>query len=645
MVRRGSTVTLDASSSYDPDSCIYIQDPATGQYVCGESNSNSILVFTWECSNQGVACIFKSGKGALSSASSTILDLAQLILPSQEAGEITITVSVTRASGGGSSTSRASVKISITDVPMVDLQIRPMYVTAGRCAYSAVIGSADGVWRYSWSVVSVGHNAGQTTQVYVNTDDAGTFLAGSAGSAFVIRLDSPYASAFLSVPGASFTISLTVEDSNSGMKGQAYFEVLRPVPPSGGTCSAAPTNGISLTTPFVISCSDWSSELLPLAYSFSSRPASMNNNDASISWSTPTAAASYDLYLTSGNYSLAVSISDDVGTASIVDAAEEVLVQTNGGNKSSAVATVDSGALSLLADSLVAKGRVGGATIMVDGVASGVNEGSPAVAADCSSNGGCDSRRLLSSSAYRMSLRRLLLGKLRRLSSIVSGRLGDTRAPAVLRAARRTASAPSELGWEGAVEAMSSLAATLGTFDLRALRLPGTLSDAARLSARTLAAVKSNSDGGQLIEMTSRASTAVLGVGERYVQGMIPGESPVEVQARGTGRTSSGLLTLNMARDITGRGVEVHWQASTASSLRNERTGMYKYAVDFLRRQIGTTTDFVNLSSPAGLAVVRMGVALGLPTARSSGSTAATSQVLEFNQTCTTKKLKYTNLN
>jgi hypothetical protein len=638
---RGSTVTLDASSSYDPDSCPYIQDPATGQYVCSgasSSNSNNSLGFAWECSVQGVICIFKSRQAALSSTSSTVLDLAALVLPSQEATEIIITVSVMRVGGGGGSIAKATIILSISDVPMIDVQIRTLYVTAGRCAYSAVLPSAsDGGLKYSWSVASLGSNGGR---IYANANDAATFLAGNSGSIFVVRLDSPYAVEFLSAPGASFTISLTVVDSNSGMKGNACFEMPKPVPPSGGTCTATPTAGISLITPFVIRCSDWNSDNLPLSYSFSSRPGTLNKQDAAVSWSTPTAATSYDLYLTPGNYSLAASISDDIGTSSIVDAAEQVLVSTGGNNsKSSGGLQVDSAALSLLADSLVAKGRVGSATIMVDGVASGVNEGSPTVAADCLSNGGCESRRLLSSSAYRMSVRRLLMRKLGRLASIVSGRFGDGRAPAVLRAARRTVAVPSELGWEGATAAIGSLAATLGTLDLRALRSPGAISDAARLGARTLAAVGSNSDGGQLVEMISRVSSAMLGMGQRYVAGMVPGENPVEVQARGSGRTNSGLLTLSMARDKTGPGVDVQWQVNTVSPTepvqRNMLAGIYEFAADFQRRQQTKSTDFASASLPVGLAVVRMGVALGLPTAGSSNSMAASSQVQEHSSSST----------
>jgi hypothetical protein len=311
-----------------------------------------------------------------------------------------------------------------------------------------------------------------------------------------------------------------------------------------------------------------------------------------------------------------------------------VLSTWGNNSKSFGGAQVDPSALSLLADSLIAKGRVGGATIMVDGAASGVNEGSPTVAADCLSSGGCESRRLLSSSAYRLSVRRLLLGKLGRLASLVSGRFGDGRAPAVLRAARRTVAVPSELGWEGATAAISSLTATLGTLDLRALRSPGALSDAARLSARTLAAVGLNSDEGQLIAMISRISSAVLSVEQRYVVGMVPGESPVEVKARGSGRTNSGLMTLNMARGNTGPGIEVQWQASTASESlqRNIPAGMYGFAAGFLRRQEMSSTNLAKASLPVGLAVVRMGVSLGLPTAGSPSGMAASSQVLEHPQ-------------
>lgn len=622
-----SSVNLDASSSYDPDSCVYTLDPASGMSVCSTGSSNRSLRFAWGCSIGGVTCMFKPDSNRaflLATGATAVLDLSTLLAPSPATTEMIITVSVSRVSGG--SFAQASITISISDVPIINVQIRPLYVTAGRCAYGASLDPGENAVIYSWSVISSGSNLGG-----FQANDRETFLAGSTGAAFVIKLDSPSATVLLSAAGASFTIKLKVSDPNTARTGRADFALAVPVPPSGGTCSAAPTRGIPLETPFEVRCLDWTSDNLPLFYSFSSRPAALSSpRDPSVSWSSPAASSSYELYLTNGNYSLAASISDAIGASTVVDAAKQVLVASNGSSQTSS-SEIDTVHMSSLADSLSARGRVGVALTMFDGVAAGANADSPATAALCSSGGGC--RRLLGSSlAYRMALRRLLL---RKLGGMASGQVTATKSPMILRAARRMAAIPSELDHDGAVSGISSLATTLRTLDIKALRVPGALSDAVQLAARTLAATESESTEGELSDLTVQASVALVSMGKVYSAGMVSDEAPVEVQANGAGITESNSMRLILARGGICPGAIVQWQNNLPIVDDGDPSGIFErryISVDAITARAVNTKTTV---SPFGLVSLRLGTALGLPTAFSPSGTDASAQVSSNRACCT----------
>ena len=617
----GSTVAFDASASYDPDSCTYSQDSAYGESVCSpiSGGANSVLAFVWACSINAMACLFKAGTSnafILSTGPTAALDLTSLVLASEARGEsptpqeILVTVSVSRFGGTSTSLAQASVVVTVTETPILDVQIRPLYITAQRCAYSAVSAAgALGVVKYVWALVPTGSGARG-----FKSDDTATFLAGNTGAEFVVDLGSPVAAALFSAPGASYAVFLAAEDSTPGMQGKAYLDLTPHAPPSGGWCTAAPTNGTALVTPLVISCIDWTSDSLPLAYSFSSRPASVGDpRDPSISWSAPTPASSYELFLSAGNYSLASSISDSVGAVSVAVAAGRVLVLTAGSDTASK-AEVNMVGLSLLSDRLVGRGQIGGAVIMLDGVSASLNAATPSTSAICTSSGGC--RRLLSSRAYRTALRRLLLGKLGPLASKITARLGDPRAPAILRAARRTAAMPTELDRDVAASSISTLDAASAALDINALRKPGALSDAVLLAARSLSTTESTSEENKLSDAVEQALDSLLRIGNTYGHGMVAGENPVELQAAGTADADS-VLRLSIASGRSCPGVTVYW-ADSPPALPGSSGGSQE------RRSVSGTGG----SDPArGLAVARLGTALGQPTGNGPDGMAASAQV------------------
>ena len=69
------------------------------------------------------------------------------------------------------------------------------------------------------------------------------------------------------IGGKNYRLAVLVTNTD-GFAGISAYDFLTALPPEGGTCTIKPTSGISLTTYFHLSCSDWNSYNTPLSYQF-----------------------------------------------------------------------------------------------------------------------------------------------------------------------------------------------------------------------------------------------------------------------------------------------------------------------------------------------------------------------------------------
>ena len=67
--------------------------------------------------------------------------------------------------------------------------------------------------------------------------------------------------------GKYYRLTVFVQTMN-GQQGMSAEDISTASPPTNGTCSITPSNGTSLKTYFILSCSDWESDSNPLSYRF-----------------------------------------------------------------------------------------------------------------------------------------------------------------------------------------------------------------------------------------------------------------------------------------------------------------------------------------------------------------------------------------
>ena len=68
-------------------------------------------------------------------------------------------------------------------------------------------------------------------------------------------------------PGVLYKFVLTAQ-RQSGPPGYSEYQVTTNSPPVEGTCDVSPASGVSLTTEFTFTCTDWQDPDLPLQYEF-----------------------------------------------------------------------------------------------------------------------------------------------------------------------------------------------------------------------------------------------------------------------------------------------------------------------------------------------------------------------------------------
>ena len=68
-------------------------------------------------------------------------------------------------------------------------------------------------------------------------------------------------------PGVLYKFVLTVQQQG-GHPGYSEYKVTTNSPPVKGTCDVSPASGLTLTTEFTFTCTDWQGSNLPLQYEF-----------------------------------------------------------------------------------------------------------------------------------------------------------------------------------------------------------------------------------------------------------------------------------------------------------------------------------------------------------------------------------------
>ena len=584
---QGSSL-LDASPSYDPDTCVYADNGATGMPTCVSPAAAGVLVFAWACLLAGVPCSLASdGKTAsFGTGATAFLDMTVLAFPSPSTSELVMTVTVSQANGGDAT--QASVTVLISNTPTVDVQIVPLYETAERAGYTAAIPVAEiGSATYCWSLVAGLNSAKQSFLM----SDSSTFLAGNTGASFVVLLESSNAAALLSAPGAAYTVSLTVTTASGS--GQASLPLFVPSPPSGGSCVAQPSVGKPILTAFTVFCLDWSADSLPITYSFAAPPSgAIVPTDTS--WSTQTPAPTCEMFLPAGNYSLAAMVFDAFGASATIIAANPVVV-TAGGTGGAIGAEIDLTSLGSLADRLVGQGSTGVALALFDSVAASLNAASLTVQVG--------SRRLSgSSAAYQMAVRRLLLQRLSGTGPVVA-----LTAPPMIRASRRAAAAPAEIDSPGVSIVVGQLVASLNTMSLRQVRASTTFQDSVGLIGNALAAGGPLLNDKELGNLVTETSAAILAAAQLYASGMVLTEAIKTVTSTNmllemapNGPAAAG-LSISIASPLTGNGASY----SQRRSAQEEAT-----------------------ATPVGIAVLRLATSVGFPTAEENGVDTAAAEIV-----------------
>jgi hypothetical protein len=504
---------------------------------------------------------------------------------------------------------QVSITLKVVAGPVISVAITPIYVTAIRAAFTAVLPDTAATARLSWSVEAAASAGGGVAPPPLT--DPAAFLAGTSGRSFVVRLDTPAALFLLTGPAAAaagYRVVLRVSSGGNGA-GSAALPIALPVPPSGGTCIVQPTLGAALQARFEVRCSGWSADNLPLAYAFSSRPtgaagsaAAQNLTDPGLSWSPKSSTVFTGMYLPAGNYTLAAAVFDAVGAQALMDAEGGTVraVIDRASNASNGAA--DAAAVGRLVDRLALSGAVGPALSVIDAVGDTVNSAVPAVTVISGTRrGGGRGRRLLgSSAAYRRAVRRLLLQKL----SGISGGGGTTTAtaPAIIRASRRASAVPSEIGAGSPEDGIAALIASLQAADILALRAAPTLPDAAKLALSILEASSTSFSPSRTFPID--VADTLLGAVGKYALGMVEGEQPMIYLTNASSR-SVALYAVRGGPLVSVAGAAAGWPATVVSN-------------NPIARRVGISSP-----PPAGISVVRLTSQYGQPDTTADGVGAA----------------------
>ena len=204
------------------------------------------------------------------------------------------------------------------------------------------------------------------------------------------------------LPGVHYYITLDAfADRRSGAVplGSAWVDLIRPLPPTGGACTATPTTGTALVTAFSVACAGWVGTTPPLRYSFSAVPTGLTGiaagaaDDRDWMWTPAVSSAVQFLYLPAGNHSLWARIMDADGCSTTVLVAD-LCVNMSSGNGIASLAVIDG-----MMGQLVRLGQVTQLLILAHAVALEVNDQALRVRTSAAAAGG--GRRLLAQSSLQ----------------------------------------------------------------------------------------------------------------------------------------------------------------------------------------------------------------------------------------------------
>ena len=552
------TIVLNASASYDPNSCNFTstsdkgaEDLSLEQPTACERTS---IRYSWMCTSAGVdgggPCRF-SDQSVLTIPDSPFvtLDLASLALPAN--GLMAMTVVVSTSSGAAARTATLAAT-SDARSPLLDVQVAVIYSNPDALALTVqlafpVVGSTDTAG-YLWGVTD-------WTGTELQLTDGAAFPAGARQRNLLVRLDSPWARAKFH-SAMQYTFNVTVVSSTG--TGFAWFNYKPSLPPTGGICAAetgaAAAVGVAALSPVAVVCSGWAG-LQPILFQFTAAQgmdsaaaaaaaAAATTAGSDLTWTQAGAGTRFEVQLPPGSWAILAKVVGGDGQA----VARVAAIINVSGTASPNSRSMPLAALTVSLEELESAGRYRELILLCDAVAAAINVDACQFASGPGSCQGQQRRRLLgSSAAYRSGVRRLLL---QRLSGKVTASLTSITAPVILRAVRRAAAFPSELGTAGAANAAAVLVAAAVAVGSRALR-GASLADSAALSRNTLIGARQTMSVGDSDILVGDVAGALLDMAHRYGVATLDGERPLSIVLSGLTLRAAPLSPLSGAANST----------------------------------------------------------------------------------------------
>ena len=293
-VARAGRVALDVSASVDPNACAAFAFGALAPppAACPAAPASPAaaaagLSFFWACASgpAGVAtsalspCRLANGSLlALPAAAAVAVDVGALNLAADLPADIVLSVS---AAASGAPPGVATTTLRVVDADAVAAaRLDTLYANAEGAAFLATAAGAAGAAgaAYRWSIApAAAAAAGEASPL--DASDGDTFPAGTAGRAFLVRLDSPWARAGLA-RGVTYRVTVTVTPvagASGGAAPATLWADFTPGPgPARGTCRMVTVDGgegrggaaAEYAEALVAECAGWVAEDLPLRYSF-----------------------------------------------------------------------------------------------------------------------------------------------------------------------------------------------------------------------------------------------------------------------------------------------------------------------------------------------------------------------------------------
>lgn len=139
-----------------------------------------------------------------------------------------------------------------------DVKMNP----SGRIALQGICEgtSCKGTLTYIWSIFKGTNNTSNETQ-WVEVSEIQELISTRLSSTTLVTYPR------VLTPNARYKFVLTAK-RQGGHLGYSEYQLTTNSPPAGGTCSVNLPSGVTLTTEFTFTCTDWQDTDLPLQYEF-----------------------------------------------------------------------------------------------------------------------------------------------------------------------------------------------------------------------------------------------------------------------------------------------------------------------------------------------------------------------------------------